>query len=65
VRGREYALPRDVAELLPDVLRHRLILSYEGSAEGVTPDQVSRALLERFPPPRIELSGAGRDRVVA
>ena len=65
VRGREYALPRDVAELLPDVLRHRLILSYEGIAEGVTPDQVSRALLDRFPPPRIELSGADHDRVVA
>ena len=40
VRGREYALPRDVAELLPDVLRHRLILSYEGIADGVTPDAV-------------------------
>jgi MoxR-like ATPase len=65
VRGREYALPRDVAELLPDVLRHRLILSYEGIAEGVTPDAVSRALLERFPPPRIELTGVNHDRVVA
>ena len=65
VRGREYALPRDVAELLPDVLRHRLILSYEGIAEGVTPDAVSRALIERFPPPRIELTGARHDRVVA
>src|SRR5918999_804635 len=65
VRGREYALPRDVAELLPDVLRHRLIMSYEGIAEGVTPDQVSCALLERFPPPRIELSGARDDRDVA
>ena len=36
VRGREYALPRDVAELLPDVLRHRIILSYEGIAEGMS-----------------------------
>jgi MoxR-like ATPase len=65
IRGRQYALPRDVAELLPDVLRHRLILSYEGIAEGVTPDAVVRALLERFPPPRIELAGAEHDRVVA
>jgi MoxR-like ATPase len=65
VRGREYALPRDVAELLPDVLRHRLIMTYEGIAEGVTPDAVSRALLERFPPPRIEMTGAHNDRVVA
>ena len=65
VRGREYALPRDVAELLPDVLRHRLIMGYEGIAEGVTPDAVSRALIERFPPPRIEMTGARHDRVVA
>jgi MoxR-like ATPase len=65
VRGRQYALPRDVAELLPDVLRHRLILSYEGIANGVTPDDVVRGLLERFPPPRIELSGARDARVVA
>ena len=65
VRGREYALPRDVAELLPDVMRHRLILSYEGIADGVTPDAVSRAILERFPPPRLELTGKSHDRVVA
>jgi MoxR-like ATPase len=65
VRGRQYALPRDVAELLPDVLRHRLIMSYEGIANGVTPDGVVHALLQRFPPPRIELSGAQDDRVVA
>jgi len=65
VRGREYALPRDVAELLPDVLRHRLILSYEGVAQGVTPDTVIRAILDRFPPPRIELTGAQDDREVA
>jgi MoxR-like ATPase len=65
VRGREYALPRDVAELFPDVMRHRLILSYEGIADGITPDAVSRALLERFPPPRLELAGARHDRVVA
>jgi MoxR-like ATPase len=65
VRGREYALPRDVAELLPDVLRHRIILSYEGIAEGVTADAVVRGLLERFPPPRLELGGARDDRDVA
>ena len=65
VRGREYALPRDVAELLPDVLRHRLILSYEGIAQGVTPDTVIRAILDRFPPPRIELTGVQDDREVA
>jgi MoxR-like ATPase len=65
VRGRDYALPRDVAELLPDVLRHRLILSYEGIADGVTPDVVVQALLAHYPPPRLELSGRQDDRDVA
>ncbi|MCC7369179.1 MAG: AAA family ATPase [Chloroflexi bacterium] len=65
LRGRDYALPRDVAELAPDVLRHRLILSYEGIAEGVTPDAVVQALLGRFPPPRLELGGSEHDRDVA
>jgi MoxR-like ATPase len=61
IRGRHYALPRDVADLAPDVLRHRLVLSYEGVADGVTPDMIVDALLKRFPPPRIELG----DRDVA
>jgi MoxR-like ATPase len=65
VRGREYALPRDVAELLPDVMRHRLILSYEGIAQGVTPDTVIRAIVDRFPPPQIELVGVRDVRDVA
>jgi MoxR-like ATPase len=55
IRGRQYVLPRDVADLVPDVLRHRLVLSYEGLAAGITPDTVIAALLERYPPPRIDL----------
>jgi MoxR-like ATPase len=61
VRGREYVLPQDVADLLPDVLRHRLVLSYEGIVGGVTPDSIIAAVLERYPPPRIDLG----DRHVA
>jgi MoxR-like ATPase len=38
LRGRNYALPVDVRELARDVLRHRLVLSYEGLADAVTPD---------------------------
>ncbi len=45
IRGRQYVLPRDVVDLLPDVLRHRLILSYEGIAAGVTPQRIIAALL--------------------
>jgi len=60
IRGREYVLPQDVADLAPEVIRHRLLLSYEGIAAGVDSEQVIGALLERNPPPRIDL----RDRAV-
>jgi MoxR-like ATPase len=55
LRGRQYVLPLDVADLLPDVLRHRLVLSYDGIAQDVTPDAIIAALLERYPPPRLDL----------
>ena len=45
IRGRGYALPEDVKELAPDVLRHRLVLSYEAEARGVSPDQIVERLL--------------------
>src|SRR5438477_1802369 len=38
LRGRDYAVPRDVVDLVPDVLRHRLVLSYEALAEGLSAD---------------------------
>jgi MoxR-like ATPase len=60
IRGREYVLPQDVADLAPEVIRHRLLLSYEGIAAGVDSEQVIGALLERNQPPRIDL----RDRAV-
>jgi len=60
IRGREYVLPQDVADLAPEVIRHRLLLSYEGIAAGVDSEQVIGALLERNPAPRIDL----RDRAV-
>src|SRR4051794_8148364 len=44
LRGRRHALAEDVRDLAPDVLRHRLVLSYEALSDGVTPD----ALLERI-----------------
>jgi MoxR-like ATPase len=37
LRGRRYVLPEDITDLVPDVLRHRLVLSYEALAEGLTP----------------------------
>ncbi|HEX6970306.1 MAG TPA: MoxR family ATPase [Micromonosporaceae bacterium] len=53
LRGREYVLPEDVRDLAPDVLSHRLVLSFDAVAEGVTADWVVRRLIEAVPPPRI------------
>ena len=60
VRGRRYVLPQDVHELATDVLRHRLVLTYEALAEGVQPDTIVDAVLERVPLPRIELGRGAR-----
>src|SRR5882757_1320371 len=40
LRGRDYALPEDVTDLVGDVFRHRLVLSYEALSEGLTPDEI-------------------------
>jgi MoxR-like ATPase len=45
LRGRNYVTPDDIQALAPDILRHRLILSYEAEAEGVTADRVVDELL--------------------
>ena len=45
VRGRDHALPEDVKELAPDVLRHRLVLTYEAAAQAVSPDEIIERLL--------------------
>jgi MoxR-like ATPase len=47
--GRGFALPEDVAALAPDLLRHRLVLSYEALAEGVEPDELIRRVLAQVP----------------
>jgi MoxR-like ATPase len=55
IRGRQYVLPKDVADLAHDVLRHRLVLSYDGIANGVTPDEIITAVLQKYPPFRMDL----------
>jgi MoxR-like ATPase len=59
VRGRNYALPEDMQSLAPDVLRHRLVLSYEALGDNVTPDAVVRAILAAIPPPEVVLRDVG------
>jgi MoxR-like ATPase len=56
LRGRRYALPQDVHELAKDVLRHRLVLSYEALAEGVDADHVLDRVLEATPMPQLDLA---------
>jgi MoxR-like ATPase len=55
MRGRNYALPQDVAEIAPEVLRHRLVLSYDGIASGQTSETIGARILERYPPPWMSL----------
>ena len=47
--GRAYVTPGDVKEVAPEILRHRIILSYEAHAEGITSDDVIERLLETVP----------------
>jgi len=51
LRGRSYALPEDMIDLVPDVLRHRVVLSYEALAEGLTADQVVGKIMDKIPAP--------------
>jgi MoxR-like ATPase len=58
LRGRDYLLPVDVADLAKEVLRHRLVLSYDAVADGITPEHVVARLLERVPVPQVSPSQA-------
>jgi MoxR-like ATPase len=51
MRGRRYVLPEDVSDLVPDVMRHRLVLSYEALAEGRSADDIIRAVMAKVPVP--------------
>ena len=51
LRGRDYVLPEDVTDMAPDVLRHRLILTYEALAESIAPVELIRRIMEHIPAP--------------
>jgi MoxR-like ATPase len=51
LRNRHYALPEDLVDIVPDVLRHRLVLSYEALADGLTPDQIVSQIVAKVPKP--------------
>ncbi len=55
VRGRSYALPQDVLDMAPDVLRHRVMPSYEALSDGVSSDDLLGRIFQRIPIPQVVL----------
>ncbi len=55
VRGRDYVLPQDVLDMALDVMRHRLVLSYEALADNRSPDALLKAIIDRIPIPVVPL----------
>src|SRR5438034_8494559 len=51
LRGRTYVVPEDLTDLAPDVLRHRLVLSYEALADALTADEVILKIMQKIPAP--------------
>ncbi|MCB0047432.1 MAG: MoxR family ATPase, partial [Caldilineaceae bacterium] len=56
IRDRNYVLPQDVRDLAPDVVRHRLVLSYEALADNVGPDTLLKRLWTTIPAPEVSPS---------
>jgi MoxR-like ATPase len=56
IHGRRYVLPSDLIALAPDVLRHRLVLSYAALADGITADAIVERVLTLVPAPRLEMA---------
>ena len=55
MRGRAYALPQDVRDLALDVIRHRLVLSYEALADNISSDDLLKRILDAVPMPEVPL----------
>jgi len=53
LRGRDYVLPQDIVDVAPDVLRHRLVLSYEALADGTSAEDLVAKVLAAVPAPRL------------
>ena len=65
VRGRNYALPQDVIDMARDVIRHRLVLSFEALSDNVTSDAILSTVLGRVPVPVVPLREPTNGRVSA
>jgi MoxR-like ATPase len=53
IRGRTYVLPQDIYDIAPEVLRHRIVLSYEALADGIESDHVVNRIITAIQLPRI------------
>jgi MoxR-like ATPase len=62
LRGRTYVLPQDVLDIVPDVLRHRVTLTYEALAEGLTPDAFIERIVKAMPAPAQPLASEAHKR---
>ena len=65
VRGRDYALPDDVLDMALDVLRHRIVLSFEALSDDISADDLLRTILGRIPVPVVPLRDHGTVHVNA
>jgi len=63
LRARDYALPEDVIDLVPDILRHRLALSYEALSDGISADQIVTRIVRALPAPERPLDSHVRATV--
>ncbi len=55
VRGRNYVLPQDVLDMALDVIRHRLVLSYEALSDSISSDDLLKKIFDRIPIPVVPL----------
>jgi MoxR-like ATPase len=65
VRGRDYALPQDVRDMALDVMRHRIVLSFEALTDNVIGDDLVGRVLDRIPVPVVPLREHGNGRASA
>ncbi|MCS7087283.1 MAG: MoxR family ATPase [Thermoflexales bacterium] len=65
MRGRTYVLPQDVLDVVLDVTRHRIVLSYEALSDNVTPDTVIWSIVQRVPVPQVPLHEHANARATA
>ena len=64
LRGRDYALPQDIHDVALDVIRHRLVLSYEALSDNVQSDGILEKLMEAIPLPEAPLREYAGSRAI-